>query len=721
MKNIVKICFVFLGFTPSIFAQNVGINASGAIPDASAMLDVDVSALGASAKKGVLFPRVSLTSVLDITTIPSPATSLYVYNTATAGTSPNNVVPGFYYWNGTKWIAMSGNGGNDWSLIGNAGTSPSGAGYGTAVNNNFLGTLDAQDLTFVTNGMERMRIKTDNGSNLRIGMGTAFTANYNASATSSILHLNDWGTTANDFAAFNLSNSSTTVGNLVGVINFAAAGATGAATIDRKTSSIESNLTALSGANVSGDLRFFTNNASSFTEKMRIMPTGEVVVNSTTPVPGDVLSAYGTYAVAGYGSGNNSIAGYFSGGSGSIARGVVATSASANGFGIVAGNSNLNGTGILSTGNNVGGVYLTAGSGGAFRASQCGVFSILSNTNTAGGGYGLTMNNGYSSVYGEAEVNVSSNTQLYHFGTEGFMYISGGTITRHRRVGGVLGMSNITNGGNPIWGSLAYNNSGGTTYSLFYTSTGGSLTNVGGKMASGSSTGGAKSAIGMGGYGDLMGGWIRGNVYGLEVKGERYSLYVDGKAYTNDIITQLTENGTQQKSVSYVSTSTKVDISDRGMAKLVNGEATVTFSEDFASVISSSELPMISITPYGETNGLYVSQVNKNSFTVKENGAGKSNINFVWNVTAIRKGYETVAHPQELLDINYDSNMNDVMYHEGKNGTAKPIYWDGANLKFEEQQGNGNLKLETIDDTLIKKYKDEKTNNSQKNSTTQNQ
>jgi hypothetical protein len=283
MNNIITICLVFLGFTSSFFAQNVGINASGAVPDASAMLDVDVSALGASAKKGVLFPRVSLTSVLDITTIPSPATSLYVYNTATAGASPNNVVPGFYYWNGAKWVAMSGNGGNDWSLIGNAGTSPSGASYGSAATNNFLGTLDAQDLTFVTNGMERMRIKTDNSSNLRIGMGTAFTANYNASATSSILHLNDWGTTANDFAAFNLSNSGTTVGNLVGVINFAAAGATGAATVDRKTSSIESNLTALSGANVSGDLRFFTNNASSFTEKMRILSNGNVGIGSTAP------------------------------------------------------------------------------------------------------------------------------------------------------------------------------------------------------------------------------------------------------------------------------------------------------------------------------------------------------------------------------------------------------------------------------------------------------
>jgi hypothetical protein len=31
-----------------------------------------------------------------------------VYNTATAGTAPNNVVPGYYYWNGSAWIQISG-------------------------------------------------------------------------------------------------------------------------------------------------------------------------------------------------------------------------------------------------------------------------------------------------------------------------------------------------------------------------------------------------------------------------------------------------------------------------------------------------------------------------------------------------------------------------------------------------------------------------------------
>lgn len=83
------------------FAQNVGISTTGITPDASAALDINFN------DKGLLIPRVALTGTTDNTTILSPAMSLMVYNTASAGTPPNNVVPGFYYWNGIRWIRIS--------------------------------------------------------------------------------------------------------------------------------------------------------------------------------------------------------------------------------------------------------------------------------------------------------------------------------------------------------------------------------------------------------------------------------------------------------------------------------------------------------------------------------------------------------------------------------------------------------------------------------------
>jgi hypothetical protein len=98
----------FFGFIPfgassiALNAQVVSINTTGAVGDNSAILDVDAT------NKGFLIPRVSLTSVTDNTTIASPATSLLIYNTATIGVYPNSIIPGFYYWDGTKWIPLIG-------------------------------------------------------------------------------------------------------------------------------------------------------------------------------------------------------------------------------------------------------------------------------------------------------------------------------------------------------------------------------------------------------------------------------------------------------------------------------------------------------------------------------------------------------------------------------------------------------------------------------------
>ena len=84
-------------FTQKLNAQNVGINATGSAPDASAGLDIDFN------NKGLLIPRVALTASNSASPVTSPATSLLVYNTATAGTAPNNVYPGYYFWNGSAW------------------------------------------------------------------------------------------------------------------------------------------------------------------------------------------------------------------------------------------------------------------------------------------------------------------------------------------------------------------------------------------------------------------------------------------------------------------------------------------------------------------------------------------------------------------------------------------------------------------------------------------
>ena len=65
--------------------------------DPSAILDVQ------SNGKGVLFPRVTLTSTTDATTIPNPAVGLQVFNTGTGGLA----YTGYVFWNGSRWVSLT--------------------------------------------------------------------------------------------------------------------------------------------------------------------------------------------------------------------------------------------------------------------------------------------------------------------------------------------------------------------------------------------------------------------------------------------------------------------------------------------------------------------------------------------------------------------------------------------------------------------------------------
>jgi hypothetical protein len=103
MKNYkYLILFIVLTFfIKGVSAQNVGIGTS--TPDDSALLDIDASP---SNDKGVLIPRIALISANNTSPITAPAVSLLIYNTATGGTFPDEVSPGYYYWNGVAWIAF---------------------------------------------------------------------------------------------------------------------------------------------------------------------------------------------------------------------------------------------------------------------------------------------------------------------------------------------------------------------------------------------------------------------------------------------------------------------------------------------------------------------------------------------------------------------------------------------------------------------------------------
>jgi hypothetical protein len=126
MKKLSFLAMLLLA-TGVALGQGVGINT--ATPDNSAMLDV------VSTNKGVLIPRMTAAQRGAITL---PATGLLVYQT--------DAPAGFWYYDGAIWRQLTTGG---WLLTGNTGTNA-----GT----NFVGTTDAQALTFRTDNVERMRI-----------------------------------------------------------------------------------------------------------------------------------------------------------------------------------------------------------------------------------------------------------------------------------------------------------------------------------------------------------------------------------------------------------------------------------------------------------------------------------------------------------------------------------------------------------------------------------
>jgi uncharacterized protein (TIGR02145 family) len=83
---------VILGLASPTNAQNLGISATGSLPDNSALLDVD--ATGMNPKKGVLIPRMT---TAERNAIPSPALSLLIFNLTTGC---------YEFWDGSSWIAL---------------------------------------------------------------------------------------------------------------------------------------------------------------------------------------------------------------------------------------------------------------------------------------------------------------------------------------------------------------------------------------------------------------------------------------------------------------------------------------------------------------------------------------------------------------------------------------------------------------------------------------
>ena len=326
------------------------------------------------------------------------------------------------------------------------------------------------------------------------------------------------------------------------------------------------------------------------------------------------------------------------------------------------GYSDQNGAGTY--GQVTGGTTIFAGVQGEYNgtnAQGAGVRGI-SLTGTVGAGFGTP----HTGVSGNA-----TTSGTYKFGVFG----SGGTTARS---GGVMGYDY----GFGV-GALGYYSFSGLDYSVYGFGQAHFNGIATGRIASNFSE--KNTNIGLGIYGGVMGGWVRGMKFGFHTKGETYSLYVDGNGYTNKPLAYLISTDGASKTAGYMSTSMKPEVTVNGKANLENGKIFVAFDPSFQQIISNIDDVIITASPQGKSNGVYIDQITKEGFWIYENNEGTSNVKIAWIAITKIKGEENPEVPTELLANDFDRKMDGVMFNDNNEvDVAQSLWWDGTQIRWDK-------------------------------------
>lgn len=501
-------------------------------------------------------------------------------------------------------------------------------------------------IMFSTNNSERMRI-TNTGY---VGIGTTTPAaqlhttgtirfaNYASGASGAILRTNNAGDL--DITNFTGNTGDILLGNgTFGSLNSYAWRLVGNSGTNPSSHFI--------GTTDAQDFVIRTNNV----ERMRAKSSGEFIVGGTDPgMSGDLFSVISLsslpWCINGYANNN-----------GGAFYGEIRTGNSTN-FAVAEFDHNGSGNGacILAINNSTN------------TASDAGTGILGESSSGHNGSSYYTYN--FAGVKG---IGAFSSDQ-YSYGVVGIMSGYG------RRSGGVMGTYSSS-----YWGALGYVRSNGNTYGLCY---------IGGVITGAKSTTNIHYGIGMGGWGELMGGHIKGEIYGLHVSGNRYSLYVNGLQFTNKTIIQLNSVENQQERIpTFMSTSLTNDIIDKGVVNIIpNTDVKIKFDEKFTKIIDKNEPIIITITPIGNNVNAYILSYDNTGFIIKCETTNNQNMNNQDNLKnyvklnwiAIGTISKSINIPNEILSSEYDRNMDKFLENEADTTkTASSIWWDGQNLRFE--------------------------------------
>jgi len=427
MKKLTLILLSGLFTGAGLFSQNVAINTTGTAADNSSMLDVSAT------NKGILVPRVALTATTDLVTVATPANSLLVYNTATAGVpSATEVTPGYYYFNtaSNRWIRLLNNG-DAWLTTGN---------YLGA--NGIFGTLTNFSVVYGTNGFIRGAM-LNTGETFYNNVLTYYAGDILAShATGTSSGINGYLTgTGAGSAAYFQSGSTNVNSGVADFINTGTSGSWGVYSDIQNAANTHPSVAAVTRNLTSTGVAGAVNATSTIT--ILVGGSGGAFISPTT----------GVYATASTAA--NGVGGLFSGngvgstspvnGAGSASNGLNmglfanATSATGTG-GVFAGNGSgtitmPNGSGIASTGTGVGvygiGTTAASGTGGVFSGNNLGTLTLA-------GGSGIAAVGNSIGVFGYSATNANGSYGGYFERNGGFAVAVCANVagTNYKIVGG---------------------------------------------------------------------------------------------------------------------------------------------------------------------------------------------------------------------------------------------------------------------------------------------
>jgi hypothetical protein len=133
-------------------------------------------------------------------------------------------------------------------------------------------------------------------------------------------------------------------------------------------------------------------------------------------------------------------------------------------------------------------------------------------------------------------------------------------------------------------------------------------------------------------------------------------------------------------SVLYTNVSPDVTVQTSGFSMLSKGTCRIEFDDDFKKVVSPDVPVIVTVTPTGNSNGVYVSEVTKNGFTVVENNGGKSSVTVTFIAIGRRVGYEDPNLPAEVISWDYVDKLSRGLHNDADTET------DGEGLYYQDGQ-----------------------------------